>query len=136
MTILSLHIQTFLKLQVLLLLTLITLDATANPYQAVCEKVANNDITELEIIPINSPKDAKIDLNNDGVYDTVSCSNSCYFDDGVTGEHIGTVGPDGWGKDDYGTVDVFKYDGKTFIRGGVGTREQNAPSNVMMFIGM
>lgn len=136
-----LYLRNNLHINLLFLLTFPTLNASANPYQAVCEKVANNDLATLEIIRINSPKDAKIDLNNDGVYDPVSCrrsslSLSCHFDDGVSGEHIGIVTEQGLGQWDYIYEDIFIYAGKTFVRLRVGSDDFNAPERVSMYTGL
>lgn len=110
----------------------------ASQYSELCEEVANGDMSNIYILKIHAPADAQIDINNDGVIDSVSCRRSslslqCYFDDKRSGEFIGTVTESGIGKDDYYYEDIIHYNNSNYVLTRVGTEQFNSPSIIMQF---
>lgn len=110
----------------------------ANQDRELCEDVANSDISKIYILKIHEPANAQIDINNNGIIDTVSCtrtslSMSCDFNEGRGGESIGTVTEYGVGENDYYFEDIIDYKNRIYVLTRVGTEEFNSPSSITLF---
>lgn len=108
----------------------------------ICEKVAANDWSEIEYVDISAPKDAIIDINNDGTNDKLSCYRStfvvnCSIYDGATENELGNFYKEQttnlgevsvpW---DYEYEEPIRYKNRVFLLTNVGTWEEKRPRSI------